>query len=127
MHPDTAARGNMHNVANFIPRIVHLAFIVQIRPSFFFAVFTCSSRLIARCRISVGRVVNGFAPFVGLLGAGHFERDMLEPAVRRGSVPVLDVSRDVHRIALPEPTRRLAPFLVESLTRRDDEHLPAPL
>jgi hypothetical protein len=35
MHPDTAAKGNMHNVANFIPRIVNLAFIVQIRPSFF--------------------------------------------------------------------------------------------
>ena len=35
-----------------------------------FAVFTCSSRLIARCRIGIDRVVNGLAPFVRLLGAG---------------------------------------------------------
>ena len=64
--------------------------------------FTCSSRLIARCRLGVRLFVHGLAPFVGLLGTGDFKRDVLEPEIRRGAVPVLDVRRNVYRVAFLE-------------------------
>ena len=51
-------------------------------------------------------------PLVGGILAGYLHRQMREPAVGRGSVPVLHSGRDSDHIARVEELRRLAPFLI---------------
>ena len=76
-------------------------------------------------RSTVGGIVHGLQPFVARALSGNLHGEMLEPAAGRGSVPVLDSGGDVYRVALADALSGLAPLLIVSFARSDDEDLAA--
>ena len=83
-----------------------------------------SSALTERVVVFVG---HWFAPLVRGVLARYLNRQMLEPAIARRAVPMLDVRRDVDDVAGMQLACGLAPFLVPSAAGRDEQHLPSAL
>ena len=50
-------------------------------------------------QFSVHGIVHGLEPFVRAVLAGHLDREVAEPAVGRGAVPVLYAGRDIDSVA----------------------------
>ena len=75
----------------------------------------CGVAFISGCssvQFGVLFVGNGLAPFVAAIFAGNFHSNVAEPAVGLGTVPVLDVGRDVDHGAGGQADGRFALFLV---------------
>ena len=72
-------------------------------------------------------VRDGLAPLVARLRARDLEREMREPTMLLGTVPVLDARGNLDNVAGREALRRLALFLIPARAVNTDEHLPAAL
>ena len=72
-------------------------------------------------------VVDGLEPLVGAVLAGEAKGEVAEPAVGLGTVPVLDVGRDLHDVAGLEAARGLALLLVPALALDAGERLEVAL
>lgn len=73
----------------------------------------------------VAYVAYRLKPFVGSVFAVKFEGKVREPAVGRGSVPVLYVGRNVYHRTGKYLDCRFPFFLIPSASRNSDEHLSA--
>ena len=60
----------------------------------------------------IGFLRHRFAPFIGGILAGHFHRQMREPAIGCGTMPVLDLRGNVYHIARIQLQRCLALLLI---------------
>ena len=72
-------------------------------------------------------VADRLKPLVRRVLAGDLHRKMREPAVGRGTVPVLYARRDIYRIAGVKANSLLAFLLVPARARDADKRLPAAL
>ena len=72
-------------------------------------------------------VVHGFEPLVAGVFAREFKGQVAEPAVGCGSVPVLDVSRNLDDVSGVQTLCGLALFLIPALALNADQHLAAAL
>lgn len=61
----------------------------------------------------------GFTPFRTRIGPVDFNGQMLEGTVLGGTVPMLDVGRDVDDVAGMERLGRFPPFLIPAAAGRD--------
>ena len=68
---------------------------------------------------------DSFQPFVVSFFAGHLDRQMGKPAVRRRAVPVLHAGRNNDHVAWIERTGWLSPFLIPALAINTQQELSA--
>ena len=66
-----------------------------------------------------------FEPFIAGLFSGNFDRQMGEPGIRSGAVPVFHPGRDIDDGSGRHQDRIFAPFLIITASADADEHLPA--